>query len=225
MFYNRDRFKREGLHRRAMRVSLLVFPVCFVILQVGFRADGQEPYEYVGARRCMPCHIKQFRTWGETAMSQAYWSLGPGVKVEEKLAAGLDPERDYSSDPTCLECHVTGWGEPSGFTTVTETPYLAGVTCESCHGPGSEYFKPEVMGLKNKDHTFEEVFAAGLIYPVPEEVCLRCHNERSPHNAALDPKYAFEYSREALEDSTHEHTLLRYEHGPLPRGVIFQERQ
>lgn len=215
--------RHEATDSRGARAALLVAPLSCVILLLGFGAQGQGAYEYVGARRCIACHIKQFRSWGETAMSQAYWSLGPGVKVEAKLAAGLDPEQDYSSDATCLECHVTGWGESGGFTSITETPNLAGVTCEACHGPGSEYIKPEVMGLENKDHTFAEVIAAGLTYPVPEEVCLRCHNERSPHNAALDPEYAFEYSRETLGAATHEHTQLAYDHGPLPPGVLFQE--
>ena len=49
-----------------------------------------------------------------------------------------------------------------------------GVSCESCHGPGSKYFPNAIM--KNSEKSMEK----GLILPI-EEVCTMCHNEESPH--------------------------------------------
>jgi len=50
-----------------------------------------------------------------------------------------------------------------------------GVQCESCHGPGSEYKKLEVM----KDP--EQSMAKGLIvHKEKEEFCNNCHNPESP---------------------------------------------
>jgi formate-dependent nitrite reductase cytochrome c552 subunit len=49
-----------------------------------------------------------------------------------------------------------------------------GVSCESCHGPGSMYKTAAIM--KNQKLSL----AKGLILP-EEAVCKTCHNEESPH--------------------------------------------
>ena len=49
-----------------------------------------------------------------------------------------------------------------------------GVSCESCHGPGSGYKSNAVM----KDR--EKSIAKGLIIQ-DEKLCKTCHNEESPH--------------------------------------------
>ena len=99
------------------------------------------------------------------------------------------------------------------------------VDCESCHGPASAYIADDVMGNKNKEHSFEEVIAKGVVFPVPEDTCRQCHNDRSPFNAALDPKYELVYSKESLDEQTHRHVKMKFDHGPLPAGTLFQESQ
>lgn len=84
--------------------------------------------------------------------------------------------------------------------------------------------RDEVMGFNNRDHSFEEVIAAGLVWPVPEATCLRCHGEETPFNATVSPDYVFEYTRESLGEPVHEHRPMRNEHGPLPVGVMFQDQ-
>lgn len=117
-------------------------------------ADG----EYTGAKAgCRKCHLKQYRSWEKT----------PHAKTLEAL-----PE-DERSNPECLRCHTTGFGEPTGFTSVDATPELAFVGCEQCHGPGSGYRDKEIM----QDH--EASAAAGLRIP-DEQTCLGCHNDESP---------------------------------------------
>jgi len=59
-----------------------------------------------------------------------------------------------------------------------------GISCESCHGPGSMYKGASVM--KNQKVSLTK----GLILPT-EEVCKTCHNEESPTFKGFD--YA-EYS-------------------------------
>ncbi len=56
-----------------------------------------------------------------------------------------------------------------------------GVSCESCHGPGSAYKKMKIM----KDH--EKSLANGLIVPT-EKVCKTCHNEKNPFHKPFDFK-------------------------------------
>jgi len=185
---------------------------------------SQDDFEYVGSSKCKKCHLPQFKSWEKTTMANTIDVLEPGERAEAKLTAGLDPDADYTGDSTCLECHSVGHGAPGGFESLAATSDLAGTGCESCHGPGSAYIADNVMGNKNKKHSFEEVFAKGLVYPVPEATCRQCHNERSPFNAELDPKYAFDYA-ERVPLGTHRHLKLKYDHGPLPEGTLFQEQR
>jgi len=39
---------------------------------------------------------------------KAFAVLNPGVKAEEKKKAGLDPQKDYTTDLSCVQCHTTG---------------------------------------------------------------------------------------------------------------------
>jgi hypothetical protein len=157
-------------------------------------------------------------------MAQAYELLAPGVRPEGKSRVGLDPERDYRDDADCLPCHSTGHGQPGGFVSSRQTPHMGGVQCEACHGPGGGadgYLS--VMTLANKDHRLLEVTARGLLHPVGPELCTEaCHNERSPHNAAADPRYAFDPAERFRTGGGHEHWKLQYDHGPMPPSYFQQ---
>ena len=80
------------------------------------------------------------------------------------------------------------------------TPELAGVGCESCHGPGSDY--REIHKKKMLDFKRAEVKAAGQTYASKgDKVCEKCHNTDSPFKASVDPKYAFDL-KARLKDGT-----------------------
>lgn len=81
----------------------------------------------------------------------------------------LKPEEQ--KDEKCLACHTTGHGMTDKV--------LEGVQCEACHGPGSEYKKIAIMKEPEKAET------AGLIDP-GKEVCVGCHNEKSPEFKGFD---------------------------------------
>jgi len=168
--------------------------------------------------------LREHRSWQQSAHANIFELLEPGMRPEAKLKVNLQPDVDYRTNELCLGCHAVGYGTPSGFKSIEETPDLAGVGCEICHGAGSLYIADDVMGSDNLDHSFDEVIAKGLIYPVPETVCAQCHGAPStPFLPELFPEYAFEYSRESLEAGSHDHLPLRRNHGPLPAGVMFQE--
>lgn len=166
-------------------------------------------YSYIGTKGCKKCHLKQFRSWEETKMAQAYDLLKPSERAEAKKSVGLDPEKDYTKDSECLPCHTLGYGKPRGFVSLEKTPELVGVGCEMCHGAGSEYTKEPYMHLKNKEYKLAEVIKVGLVSPVTGETCTSlCHNEKSPFFKKDQP---FDFKKRK-DEGTHEHLPLKYKH-------------
>jgi len=164
--------------------------------------------EYVGAKKCKACHIKQYKSWEETNMAKSFENLKAGAMADAKKKAGLDPARDYTGDAKCLECHTTGYGKPGGFKSLAETPDLINVQCESCHGPGGDF--KEIMKT-NKEFKLAEAAAAGLVIPNEKaNNCMECHNDKSPFNEKVDAKYKFDI-KDRLK-KTHEHFPLKYQH-------------
>ena len=91
------------------------------------RMNAMAPPEhggYVGDAACATCHEKAATAHGPSRHARAIESLAnTGREV----------------DPDCVICHVIGYGERTGFTSALETPTLARVGCESCHGPSREH--------------------------------------------------------------------------------------
>ncbi len=186
----------------AVVLALMFIAIFSIVIVADVHAAG-----YIGAKKCRICHLKQFKAWEKTGMSDSFENLKAGVKVAEKKAAGLD-DRDYTHDTACLKCHTTGYGKPGGFTSIEETPKLTGVQCEECHGPGSEYVK---IMKKNKKYKIAEVKVAGLILPSENEKdCMVCHGADSPFTEKVDTKYKWVF-KDRLE-KTHKHFLLKHKH-------------
>lgn len=184
----------------------VLFAVLFVTAI--FSVTTTDAAEYLGAKKCKMCHIKQYKSWAKTTMSDSFENLKPGIKAEAKKKAGLDPDKDYTTDPDCLRCHTTGYGKPGGFVSIEETPKLAGVQCEECHGAGSEF---RALMKKDKKFKLADVRALGLIIPSDDEAgCMVCHGADSPFTDKVDVKYKFDF-KQRLED-THKHFPLKNEH-------------
>jgi hypothetical protein len=110
---------------------------------------------YVGSGTCGRCHPDTRAEWQQTGHASAYNAL-----------IGLPP----SVVKNCLFCHTVGYGQPTGFVDVTNTPNLTGVGCENCHGPGAAH----VYG----NHS--------LIKPavtIASQVCGGCHD------GSMNPTY------------------------------------
>jgi hypothetical protein len=112
---------------------------------------------FVGAATCSLCHSSLHETWSATRHAKAFEALE---------AIGED------KNPACLICHTVGNGQEGGFVDRATTNALAGVQCESCHGPG-------------KDHR-SNVSDRTLRPPVniSSDVCSGCHNPF--HHALFD---------------------------------------
>ncbi|MCE9562242.1 MAG: hypothetical protein K8U57_09330 [Planctomycetes bacterium] len=93
-------------------------------------AQIQEPklnLSYVGSAKCQNCHAPQFAKWQGTPHAKALDAL-------EKIAK-RPSLRNF--DGECVQCHVSGLNYKTGYVDQKETPQLAHVGCENCHGPGS----------------------------------------------------------------------------------------
>lgn len=175
-------------------------------------ANG-ESHSYVGSKKCKKCHIKQHKSWKKTRMANALDILKPGNSADTKGKFHVDVNKDYTADPACLKCHTTGYGKSGGYSTpnpedkkaVRKAKSLAGVGCESCHGPGSEYVKVFADIMKSKRaYKVEELYAVGL-KKVDENTCKTCHNDESP---TINPGDLFDYEKRK-EDGTHNHIVLK----------------
>lgn len=184
---------------------LLLLPVIALALAT---AASAEDHAFKGTKNCKKCHIKEWKSWAETKMAKSFDTLKPGERADAKTAAGLDPNKDYTTDPECVRCHVTGHGKEGGFVDVASTPDLVGTGCEMCHGAGGTYTQAEFMSLKNKEYKLTEVIGAGMVSPVSESRCAVCHNTESPF---VGDDYVFDF--EARKDEgTHEKFPLKYDH-------------
>jgi hypothetical protein len=186
-------------------LTLAILLATILLSGPGYR-HGSE-IGFVGPQTCMECHREQGESWAETKMAKSFDALRPGVYAKEKESVGLDPEADYTRVEGCLICHTTGYGLVGGFTSIEDTPELAGVTCEACHGAGGMYVE---LVMDNDDPTFaaKDARDAGLIYPPTARVCRKCHNEDSPF---IGIDYQFDYSKR-VASGTHAHYQLKYDH-------------
>ena len=185
--------------------TLMVLAAVLAMSQAGWAAD----HAYVGSNKCRKCHMKEFKSWQESAMAKSFELLKPGVRAEQKTAAKLDPQKDYTQDAKCLPCHTTGYGKPGGFVDMKKTPDLAGVGCETCHGPGGTYVRDGYMTMENKEYKIEKLIAAGMIERTNRGTCEGlCHNNKSPF---VGPDYVFDYETKKAE-GIHVIVPLKFKH-------------
>ncbi len=149
--------------------------------------------KFIGNEKCGSCHKVDFASWEVSSHAKAFNILKPGKRKAAKKLADLNPDKDYTHDKKCIKCHVTGYKKKGGFKSIEKTPEMAGVGCESCHGPGGEYRDLH----EDSPYGFEKNAAEplGQVYGEDDEaVCKACHgHEDAPHHEGLDQKYQFNW--------------------------------
>jgi len=149
-----------------------IFTFALMVLFAGSALMAQN-FKYIGASKCKMCHLKpatgdQYNAWLKGPHAGAMKTL---AGEEAKKIAAEKGIADPTTDPACINCHSTVAGVDAKL--VATAKMDEGVSCESCHGPGSMYKGASVM--KNQ----AQALAKGMILPT-EEVCKTCHNEKSP---------------------------------------------
>lgn len=107
-------------------------------------------YRVAGSVACRACHPADSVAWDSSKHAHSWPSLTrTGSHV----------------DPSCQQCHSTGYGLPGGFVSVAKVGSLGAVGCESCHGPSQAHVA---------DPKQRTPFAA-------RDQCVTCHDkENSP---------------------------------------------
>jgi hypothetical protein len=163
--------------------------------------------EFVGSNKCKKCHLAVNKSWEKTRHGNAFNTLKAGQASEAKTKYGLDPAKDYTTDATCVECHVVGFGKKGGFTMGADEKAnkdVINVGCENCHGPGGAYLEHHEKVMKEKlTYTHDEMHAAGLA-KISAETCTKCHNDKSPTMKGKTFNY-----EESLKTGIHDHEELK----------------
>lgn len=105
--------------------------------------------QYAGATACAECHESIYNLESKTPHAHALQTL---------------KSIHQDNNANCVACHTVGFGLPTGFRTELATPHLAGVQCESCHGPAAAHAANE-MDLTRRPRI-----------ELASEVCGGCHN-------------------------------------------------
>jgi hypothetical protein len=128
-------------------------------------ANSQGKDKYLGDEVCARCHSDVYTQWAKGPHAAAFQTL---VSSNKQM------------DRACIGCHVTGWGDPSGYQMLvykqdtaghpdtTDSVELRNVQCEACHGKGTLHGTP------------------GMATKVAKDACLSCHD------ATNDPDFDYE---------------------------------
>ncbi|MBN2424974.1 MAG: hypothetical protein JXR46_11580 [Calditrichaceae bacterium] len=169
-----------------MTKRIILILMCFSLLGFLLVLNAESPFKYVGAKKCKTCHNtkkigKQYEIWSQGPHANALKSLSNEASLKYAKENGI---KDPAKEAKCLKCHATAAAVDKELIDKQTTLELAeGVSCESCHGPGSHYKTNAIM--KNK----EKALANGLIEPV-EKVCITCHNKENPFYKPFNYKNA-----------------------------------
>jgi len=153
-----------------------------IVIAAGIAAI--EGPEYVGAKKCGQCHRNpnlgnQYGKWESILHSKSYDALTSPNAMYAANAMGV---KEPAKDPKCLRCHAPLFDKAPDFA-------YEGVSCEVCHGAGSEFAKLSVMtdrelavknGLKLYDGSPDKILA----------FCLGCHD--NPHGNPFEFTAAWE---------------------------------
>lgn len=164
-----------------MYIKFFVFVIaCFGLSSLTFGTPNPVfslDAKYVGTKTCGMCHKKddvgnQYKIWQDSKHSQAYKTLQ--TEKADKVAKDKGFKTKAVETKECLKCHAIGYDLDASLLD-KNFKIEDGVQCETCHGPGSEYKSKTVM--QDKKLAVEKGL---LLYKNPEELCKKCHNDKSP---------------------------------------------
>ena len=134
--------------RPIMRAHLLTLVMLAALAALANPAAAQQKFQMLGPNECLNCHDHNAeREWYEKKEIPEVQRLFPDkganaghinslnqmeAKDSDKYAKAIGLADKYDVNGKCVSCHATVYRGDAN----------AGVSCESCHGPGSGYLRP-----------------------------------------------------------------------------------
>ncbi len=157
--------------------------MAFILAAVSV-GTGKKRFDFVGIDNCKNCHsseggLSQYEQWLSSPHAKAFRELK--TEKAKKIAARIGVEKPWD-DNRCLRCHTTGRGK-------NQKTRSEGVSCESCHGPGSAYYRVEGhVDFRDRRRGYLVARKNGM-YPIldyednlikREKLCRFCHTKKRP---------------------------------------------
>lgn len=162
-----------------------------LVLGLSLRIDmaAAEPF-YVGAKKCEECHRPESDVWEGMKHAKSFGEIHrkPEVRAIIQAAGG---NTNMRRNEVCIQCHYTNAKADAG----AQPQAVSGPSCESCHGPASDWISVHNNfggpNAKKADETpanrakrQADASKAGMIWP--QEIyevaqnCMSCHGLSRP---------------------------------------------
>jgi len=153
-----------------------------------------EPFT-VGPKVCQECHTDEAKVLSGTKHFSSVKTVHKDKRAK-KIVKAIGDKRMKKSD-TCKMCHYTEAQKKAG----AKRKIVAGPSCESCHGPASDWLKihndygkgvkRDTESAAHKAERLQKAEAAGMVRPSKmfdvASNCMSCHGLAAP---GLDEKAA-----------------------------------
>ncbi len=165
-----------------MKKSLVALGAVAVVIVLAAVLSAQT-FTYVGAAKCVICHKtekqgQQHPIWEASKHAKSFGVLNSPEAAANAQAMGVAKPQE---DAKCLTCHAPLFDKAAELK-------AEGVTCEVCHGPGSEYKKLSVM--KSRDESVKNGLTLYANADAIKAHCLKCHADA--HGKSFDFAAAWE---------------------------------
>ncbi len=156
-----------------IKTSLVLLAISAIIAAIVYyrfpKHSLLRPLAYTGAEHCKGCHDthasgNQYGIWAASAHAAAYTALRSDSATQYAAAHKLTIPAE---NPACLHCHTTAYNVTAEHKAVGYRPD-EGVSCEQCHGPGSDYGTYNAMKDKKLFVKLGGIEGA-------ESDCIHCH--------------------------------------------------
>jgi Cytochrome c554 and c-prime len=145
---------------------------------------------FVGPQKCAECHKAEQAIWEKTKHATSFREIHRKEKVKDIIAAA-GGDSNMRRNAVCTACHFTSTKADAG----AQATATAGPSCESCHGPASDWLtahsdyggpaaKRETETPARKTERLKKAADAGMIGPTRHfdiaKNCLSCHGFGRP---------------------------------------------
>lgn len=183
--------------------------IAWLLVSFSLLAPCSAQYATLGANSCglgqNNCHARENDWWSADPhylTNERFYNSAKSATIAKAYGLSLDAAKRLNS--ACMKCHATPTTADLAKKPAPESEY--GVSCESCHGPGSGYKEPH---SSEKGKGYEIGVRFGMTrnkeMPVRAAMCASCHsitNERLTNAGHPDGKN-FNYEKGLKQVAKH----------------------